>query len=46
LDPSKDFETTILVKMNAPQVLRKELSKSNWKKEKKIRMRNLIFKDD
>ncbi len=33
LDPSKDFETTIIVKMNSPQILRKELSKPKWKKE-------------
>ena len=33
LDPSKDFETTIIVKMKSPQILRKELSKPKWKKE-------------
>ncbi|MBD3189524.1 MAG: radical SAM protein [Candidatus Heimdallarchaeota archaeon] len=33
LDPSQDFETTIFVKTNAPQVLRKELSRPSWKKE-------------
>ena len=33
LDPERDFETTIFVKRNAAQILRKELSKPKWKKE-------------
>ena len=33
LNPNKDFECKIFVKMNAPQILRKELSKPKWNKE-------------
>ena len=33
LNPISDFETTIMVKVNAPQILRKEFSKPKWKKE-------------
>jgi len=33
LGPGRDFETQILVKTNAPEVLRSELSKSSWRRE-------------
>ncbi len=33
LDPEKEFDSTIIVKRNAAQVLRKELSKSTWQRE-------------
>ena len=33
LDPSNEFETTIFVKVNAPTILRKELSKPKWSRE-------------
>lgn len=33
LDPKKEFETTIIVKTNAPQILRREFSSPKWKKD-------------
>ncbi len=33
LDPESDFETTIIIKKNAAQILRKELSNPKWIKE-------------
>ncbi|HUT81753.1 MAG TPA: radical SAM protein [Candidatus Bathyarchaeia archaeon] len=33
LDPEHDFESTIFIKRNAPQILRKELSHPKWQKE-------------
>ena len=32
LDPKREFETTIFIKINAPQILRKEFSSPKWKK--------------
>lgn len=33
LDPNRDFETKIIAKINAPQILRKEFSSPKWKQE-------------
>lgn len=33
MSPEKDFETKIFVKLNAPQILRKELSNPKWQNE-------------
>ncbi|MBN1330756.1 MAG: radical SAM protein [Candidatus Heimdallarchaeota archaeon] len=33
LDPEHDFESTIFIKRNAPQILRKELSHPKWQKK-------------
>ena len=33
LSPGRDFEREIVVKVNAPEVLRAELSRSSWKRE-------------
>ena len=33
MDPEIDFESKIVIKINAPQILRKELSNPKWKNE-------------